>query len=247
MSERDFSVWQTDFVKLRFEGADDFAFNQDGCFVHEGMLISAGPGGKSDCRMLGADGWQNLRSRRKGWAIVGKSDNFGAVSDLTLGEGGLKVSAAFSVSESRHTSDSMKIAFPLTAVVLTSWIVSCTTTPDEAPPTPPSDVAENRGAPSDVPPTDGSLMPDGTNAQDDEMRREEEGGQQPIPENVEDPKPSAPATKAAVPVARRVPGRDGFVFSPYNNKMINVKDFASGTMVADPTYPPAEKKYFRVP
>ena len=33
----------------------------------------------------------------------------------------------------------------------------------------------------------------------------------------------------------------------YNNKMINVKDFASGTMVADPTYPPAEKKYFRVP
>jgi len=141
----------------------------------------------------------------------------------------------------------MKIAFPLTAVVLTSWIVSCTPTPEEAPPIPPTDVAENRGAATDKPATDGSTMTDEGAARTDEMKQKTEEETQRITENVEDPKPSAPTTKAAVPVARRVPGRDGFVFSPYNNKMINVKDFASGTMVADPTYPPAEKKYFRVP
>lgn len=141
----------------------------------------------------------------------------------------------------------MKIAFPLTAVVLTSWIVSCTPTPEVAPPIPPTDVAENRGAATEKPATDGSTMTDGVTARTEEMKDRTEEETQKITENVEDPKPSAPTTKAAVPVARRVPGRDGFVFSPYNNKMINVKDFASGTMVADPTYPPAEKKYFRVP
>lgn len=47
--------------------------------------------------------------------------------------------------------------------------------------------------------------------------------------------------------ANKVPGKDGFVFSPYNNKVVDVRDIPSGTLVQDPTYPPAEKKYFRVP
>ena len=47
--------------------------------------------------------------------------------------------------------------------------------------------------------------------------------------------------------ARAVPGKEGFVFSPYNNKVIDVRDIPSGTLVQDPTYPAAEKKYFRVP
>lgn len=49
------------------------------------------------------------------------------------------------------------------------------------------------------------------------------------------------------PFANKVPGKDGFVFSPYNNKVVDVRDIPSGTLVADPTYPAAEKKYFRVP
>lgn len=135
----------------------------------------------------------------------------------------------------------MKTVFPLSAVLLTGWIVSCTAVPDEAPPTPPSDVAQNRGALPEQPAT-GPEAGNGSEAAEQTKPEEEK-----ITETVQDPKPRATEPKAAVPVARRVPGRDGFVFSPYNNKMINVKDFASGTMVADPTYPPAEKKYFRVP
>lgn len=47
--------------------------------------------------------------------------------------------------------------------------------------------------------------------------------------------------------ANPVPGKEGFVFSPYNNKVVDVRDIPSGTLVQDPTYPAAEKKYFRVP
>lgn len=47
--------------------------------------------------------------------------------------------------------------------------------------------------------------------------------------------------------ATAVPGKVGFVFSPYNNKLVDVRDIPSGTLVQDPTYPAAEKKYFRVP
>ena len=141
----------------------------------------------------------------------------------------------------------MKIAFPLTAVILTGWIASCTPVPDGPPPTPPTDVAENRAADMKNPATDELNGPGDGSSQPDEMKENSAEETEKITEKVEDPRPSAPTTKAAVPVARRVPGREGFVFSPYNNKMINVKDFASGTMVADPTYPPAEKKYFRVP
>jgi hypothetical protein len=47
--------------------------------------------------------------------------------------------------------------------------------------------------------------------------------------------------------ANPVPGKEGFVFSPYNQKLVDVRDIPSGTLVQDPTYPAAEKKYFRVP
>ncbi|MBC8128212.1 MAG: hypothetical protein H8M99_13810 [Gloeobacteraceae cyanobacterium ES-bin-144] len=53
--------------------------------------------------------------------------------------------------------------------------------------------------------------------------------------------------RAEYQVANKVPGKDGFVFSPYNNKVVDVRDIPSGTLVADPTFPAADKKYFRVP
>lgn len=49
------------------------------------------------------------------------------------------------------------------------------------------------------------------------------------------------------PVAAAVPGKEGFVFSPFNNKVVDVRGIASGTLVADPQYPASEKKHFRVP
>jgi hypothetical protein len=60
------------------------------------------------------------------------------------------------------------------------------------------------------------------------------------------PKPPV-REKKDYPFATSVPGKEGFVFSPYNQKVIDVREIQSGTLVQDPTYPPAEKKYFRVP
>jgi hypothetical protein len=62
----------------------------------------------------------------------------------------------------------------------------------------------------------------------------------PLPKPPETPKPSWP-------VAMKVVGREGFVISPYNKKQIDVSHLKSGDLAADPTYPPEEKKYFRVP
>ena len=55
------------------------------------------------------------------------------------------------------------------------------------------------------------------------------------------------------PTAKNVPGQEGFVLSPYNNKIIDIRDiktgkpYPRGILMSDPTYPPAEKKYFFVP
>ncbi len=61
------------------------------------------------------------------------------------------------------------------------------------------------------------------------------------------PKPDPKTPKKEWPYANPVPGKEGFVFSPYNNKMVDVRDIPSGTLVQDPTYPPADQKRFRVP
>ena len=49
------------------------------------------------------------------------------------------------------------------------------------------------------------------------------------------------------PVAEQLKDKPGFVISPFNGKIVDVKGIPPGTLVADPTYPPEEKKYFRVP
>lgn len=56
-----------------------------------------------------------------------------------------------------------------------------------------------------------------------------------------------PDTSAQYPRATPAPGQPGFVYSPFNNQIIDVRDLPPGTLVADPSYPPSEKKYFRVP
>ncbi len=61
------------------------------------------------------------------------------------------------------------------------------------------------------------------------------------------PKPPAEEKRSDYAFANKVPGKDGFVFSPYNNKIVDVRDIPSGTLVQDPTYTGAGKGYFRVP
>lgn len=68
----------------------------------------------------------------------------------------------------------------------------------------------------------------------------------PEPEAPLPPRPKPPVAQN-LPVARKVPGRDGFVFSPFNNKMLDVKGVPSGTKVRDPNFPESERKYFLVP
>lgn len=128
--------------------------------------------------------------------------------------------------------------------------VSCTPYPELPPPVPGPDVAQNR-------PVDPAEK---VRAEQERARRQQEqavasgqGGSRAtedrpvIEERVEDPEPPRPEPKPQIQVARPVPGKPGFVFSPFNNKIIDVKDFPSGTLVRDPNYPEAEKKYFRVP
>jgi hypothetical protein len=69
---------------------------------------------------------------------------------------------------------------------------------------------------------------------------------EPKPEII-DPPPPLPPPSGDYPVARKVPGRDRLVFSPYNNQLISIEGLASGSLAADPNFPPEEKKYFRVP
>lgn len=71
-------------------------------------------------------------------------------------------------------------------------------------------------------------------------------------ETPQEPQPEAPqnaplAHNAPAPTASQVPGKAGFVFSPFNNKIVDVQGVPPGTLVMDPTYPSAEKKMFRVP
>jgi len=113
----------------------------------------------------------------------------------------------------------------------------------EIPPTPPV-----QGVPTDPATGEGAAA----NAPTEERQEEAEASVDPpveerIPERTEDPEPTSPAPRQGVQVAKPVPGKPGFVFSPFNNKIIDVKGIPSGTLVADPTYPRSEKKYFRVP
>ena len=102
-----------------------------------------------------------------------------------------------------------------------------------------------------------------TAAETRQLKEQEALKQKELQETAQNPSPDNPATDPTNPptekikapvepkrdyaVANKVPGKEGFVFSPYNNKVVDVREIASGTLVTDPTYPTAEKKFFRVP
>lgn len=66
-------------------------------------------------------------------------------------------------------------------------------------------------------------------------------------ESATTPPPPAPTKRPEYKYATKAPGKEGYVLSPYNNKMIEVKGIPSGTLVQDPTYTGAGNGYFRVP
>jgi hypothetical protein len=65
--------------------------------------------------------------------------------------------------------------------------------------------------------------------------------------NRNDPANPAPEGPSTAPIAKAVPGQPGFVFSPFNNKIVDLRGITSGTLVADPQFPASEKKHFRAP
>lgn len=60
-------------------------------------------------------------------------------------------------------------------------------------------------------------------------------------------RPTNTTPNTSTPMATPVPGKKGYVFSPHNNRIVDVVGIPSGTLVQDPGYPPNAKKYFRVP
>ena len=53
--------------------------------------------------------------------------------------------------------------------------------------------------------------------------------------------------RESAPEAKPVPGKAGFIFSPYDNKIIDVTGIKPGEIVADPTAPPNLVRYIKVP
>lgn len=65
---------------------------------------------------------------------------------------------------------------------------------------------------------------------------------EPRPPDKKHPRPDAPYE-----VAKAVEGQPGFVKSPYSDRIVDVRNIPSGTLVVDPSEPPEKKAYFRVP
>ncbi|MBB5352440.1 hypothetical protein HNR46_002685 [Haloferula luteola] len=148
----------------------------------------------------------------------------------------------------------MKRLSLLSAVALAAVLAPSCVPYVEEPPVPPQDVGRN------VPPAGGVQKTEAERQRELQAERERDlreangGGSQAtepdrevIPDRTPDPEPATPEPRNRARVARAVPGKPGFVFSPYNNKIIDVKGIPSGTLVQDPTYPASDKKYFRVP
>ncbi len=124
--------------------------------------------------------------------------------------------------------------------LVTVLAVSCRKSPDAeklspAPPAPETRETSVRvGASSDKAATTGEAQPQNPRSR-------------PLP-RPEDPKHKpAPPRDTPAPIAVAVKDKPGFVMSPFNDKIVDVRDIPPGTLVADPTYPLTEKKYFRVP
>ncbi|MGB0775273.1 MAG: hypothetical protein ACPGUY_05470, partial [Akkermansiaceae bacterium] len=78
--------------------------------------------------------------------------------------------------------------------------------------------------------------------------REQEARRNRIENERRDPvtPPKPPTQKKNYPTAAAVPGRDGYVFNPFTNNIVDVRGIASGKLVRDPDDADASHK-FRVP
>jgi hypothetical protein len=148
----------------------------------------------------------------------------------------------------------LRLILPASASLL---LVATSCTPyKEPPPPPPTDPAARKTTPEEEEKLrmqrEEMKKKDAENETPDKEKQSEgaegETVKKDLPPGGEADTPKPPVEKKAdIPVARPIPGKPGMVFSPFNNKPIDVKGIPSGRLVADPTYPASEKKHFRVP
>jgi hypothetical protein len=53
--------------------------------------------------------------------------------------------------------------------------------------------------------------------------------------------------RETAPEGKPVPGKPGFIFSPYDNKIIDATGLPPGQVIVDPTGPPDQPRYIKVP
>ena len=111
----------------------------------------------------------------------------------------------------------MKFNYTVAAIAALS-IAACESTTPEQPAPPTSTSTSSMTAPAPPPPPSYTPPP------------------QPTPEPAITPMPTPPPDVKNYPVAQKVPGKDGFVISPYDGAAgyIDVRGFPPGTEVRDP-------------
>ena len=70
------------------------------------------------------------------------------------------------------------------------------------------------------------------------------------PTTTSDPRPPVTKTvktKKNYPVARKIPGKSGFVYNPYTNEAVDVRGLPSGALAHDPSDPNKSIHKFRLP
>ena len=149
---------------------------------------------------------------------------------------------------------------PCLVAIATVWVVSCHPYPEGRPnprgpkpvtvkPTPEKTEAEKLKEKEQL--AKEKKAKEAKKKAEEEEKKAKEGEQPPTTGGNENKEPEKPPVviekRAEYEVAKKAPGREGFVLSPYNKKLVDVRGFKSGDLVADPTYDKSEKKYFRVP
>jgi hypothetical protein len=149
----------------------------------------------------------------------------------------------------------LRLILPATAVLFMA-ATSCTPYVEEPVPSAPTDPAARKRTPEEQEKIREQRKKKESEEMNNEMPKEEQkpnGGADSLPRKDTPAEGGAntakPPTekKSEIPVARPVPGKPGLVFSPFNNKIVDVKGIPAGRIVADPVYPASEKKHFRVP
>ncbi len=100
-------------------------------------------------------------------------------------------------------------------------------------------------------PKGGVTQETGDKEEDNQQKDKTEGEEKEIDKEKEDTEkkdnPVSEKPKVTYPHAVPVVGRPGYVYSPYNNRIVDVVGLKSGMLVYDPDFPKQERKCFYVP